>query len=141
MMLERPANGKSVAEHVQGLHQSRTAVLERYEQASANDDNHRVMTHIIGIERWIQSRIRVALGEALRDDEYDDYRPERETEWADLQTLFEETRADGIQLAENLDDSMLQQRIRHNMFGEMTLGGWLQYMDVHSDFESKRLKA
>lgn len=139
LLFERPASGKSLTKHTQELHKTRDVMLERYQQADDTADNHRVMTHVIGIERWAQSRIRVVLGEALRDDEYDDYRPAQETTWDELQAMLEDTRAKSIQLADSLEPAMLSQRVPHNAFGQMTIGAWLYYIYGHGNLETKRL--
>lgn len=50
LMLERPAQHKSPADFAQALETSGTALLLRLQNAAQTPQNHKVFTHIIGIE-------------------------------------------------------------------------------------------
>lgn len=140
LIAERPASGKSFADHIAQLERGRDAVVQRHAQAASSDQNHDLMTHAIGIERWSQARLRVALGDALPDDEYDAYRPPRDTAWDDLKALFETTRAETLAIVQQLPPDALSQKVTHNSFGAMTIGGWLQYIYAHANLETNRMK-
>jgi hypothetical protein len=140
-MIDRPARKKSAQDLISSLDEGRDALLTRYDAAQDNDANHKVMTHIIGIERWGQTRLRQALGEPPGEVEYDTYRPPQDTPWGDLRPLFEETRAETIRLAGDLDTAgKLDAVVPHNTFGDFSIRGWLSYLASHSNLESKRLK-
>ena len=99
-----------------------------------------MLTHLIGIERWGQQRLRVALGEPLALDEYDPYRPEGE-DWAGLQQCFQRTRQETISLSKSLRMARLDvgTRICHNQFGEISLLGWIFYLNFHAKLESLKI--
>lgn len=111
----------------------------QYARLPDGDFNRRVLNHVIGIERWGQRRLKVALGEPFVTEEYDGYRPPRETGWTDLQALFAETRAATVALARQLDDKA-DVKILHNGWGELTVRGWLNYLHVHASLESRKMK-
>ncbi|HEX2618899.1 MAG TPA: DinB family protein, partial [Phototrophicaceae bacterium] len=115
-------------------------IVKRIASMPENKRNHSVITHIIGIEKWSQRRIRVALGEPFVDEEYTGYRPAKNTGWVELIPLFEATRRETIALVNQLDPSMLKQRVLHNGYGNITIGAWLRYVDVHSSFECRKLR-
>jgi hypothetical protein len=139
-LLERPARGKTPAQFRVDLEKSAPKIVQRMAKAPQTPRNHSVITHIIGIEKWCQRRIRVALGEPFVDEEYNVYRPLRETTWADLIPLFEATRKETIMLVNQLTPVMLKERVFHNGYGNITIGGWLRYVDMHSALESRKLR-
>ena len=100
------------------------------------------MSHIIGIERWGNSRLKVALGEPLMMDEYNNYRPAREATWHELKEELGKTRAQTVQLLGELESSNVDvsKTIAHNQHGDLSIKGWVRYINMHADFESKRLK-
>ena len=93
------------------------------------------LRHIIGIEKWGQSRLRVALGEPFVFDEYDDYRPSNGLSWNELQDEFAQTRAETLALISEIrdNDSYHSYRILHNEFGELSVDSWLFYLRIHAD--------
>lgn len=102
--------------------------------------NRRVLSHLIGIERWGRRRLLVALGEPLINDEYDGYRPRRERTWEELKDTFVQTRRDTVSVAEQLTAVPAQMRIPHNQFGELTVKDWLFYLRVHADGELQKMR-
>lgn len=99
------------------------------------------LRHIIGIERWGQRRLQVALGEPFVQDEYDHYQPAA----MDMTTVREEfrtTRQATVTLAQKLAAAGVAEQvtIRHNQFGPITIRGWLNYLNTHANFESKRIR-
>jgi hypothetical protein len=140
LIIERPAKNKSVQEFVQGLEKNRDAILARIRKVPNTPRNHSVITHIIGIERWAQRRIKCALGEAFVKDEYNPYRPPKDVAWDALPKLFEDTRRETIALVQKLSPTALNTRVNHNTFGDISVRGWLNYIQIHGDGESKKLR-
>lgn len=110
----------------------------------ATDDselNRRLISHIVGIERWGSQRLRSALGEPLVIDEYDGYRPPRESPLPALQADFASTRSDTVALARQLGAARVEAvRIPHNQFGDLSVRSWLGYLNLHASREAKKLK-
>ncbi|MEM9950432.1 MAG: hypothetical protein AAF846_02435 [Chloroflexota bacterium] len=113
------------------------------QSATQNKVNHQTTTHIIGMERWIQSRIKVALGSPYIQEEYDNYRPPQNASWEQLEQEFIATRELSCELcdqliAENIDKSL---KVNHNQFGNITIGAWLEYLNFHSKTHAKSIKS
>lgn len=142
MMFERPAQKLTLDQLGSLLEQSGSDLMDRFAAAPATDANGDQLRHIIGIERWGQSRLRVALGDALQDDDYDAYRPADDLDWDALQEMFRVTRADTLALAHALDRAGLDTTVTvpHNQYGKLTVYAWLRYLDVHSKLEGQRIK-
>ena len=142
MMFERPARKMSYDDYATALKKNGDAVANRIENGANADKAHSVATHFIGIEKWAQSRLRVALGEPFKADEYDAYRPAKELDYAELLPIFRETRAESIALAQQLaaQNVPTSTRVKHNQFGDFSTRAWLHYIMSHGDFESKRLE-
>ncbi|MBK9051377.1 MAG: DinB family protein [Chloroflexi bacterium] len=141
LFLEWPARRHTVRQMAQTLERSGIALSQRFAQLADNERNRQVLNHIIGIERWGQSRLRVALGDAFVPDEYNGYRPARESDWPTLKQQFTETRAQTTALAHELDKAgVTKRKIRHNMYGEISVKGWLRYLNVHANLESKKMR-
>ena len=133
---ELPVQGRSVQDLVGHFQGSKTAILEHAQKVGDSEYNRRVLSHIIGIERWGQSRLRVFLGEPLVLDEYNAYRPAREATWPVLLQGFADTRDETIRLAQQLaSDSLAVPTVLHNQFGPLTAKGWLQYLSAHASRE------
>lgn len=141
MMFERPARKHDYADFARVLQEKGEAVESRIVDGDGGEKHHRVVTHIIGIEKWAQSRLRVALGEPYKQEEYDVYRPAKDKAWDELLPLFRSTRADSVALAERLAAKNVSKKVKvqHNQFGDFSVGAWLQYIAGHADFESKRI--
>ena len=134
-VLDLMVRGKDLDQLVEELRESGEKIYQTVENKEGTEHNHNTFTHIIGIERWGQSRLKVALGERLEMDEYDGYRPGKERPWADLRQDFVETRQQTIGLARRLGDPAVDQAlvIPHNQFGDLSLHGWLHYLRYHAD--------
>ena len=139
---ERGARSKSFKELMQSLQKAGDEIIERIQYAEEKAENRDKLSHIIGIERWGQRRLKGFLGDPAPDEEYDSYRPERGTSLKDLITMFKETRQETIDLADQMDKHgvMSHETVAHNTFGEMSARGWLNYLQVHASLESKRIK-
>ncbi|SEJ92368.1 DinB superfamily protein [Deinococcus reticulitermitis] len=143
-VLEKPAGRSSFTDLSQGLERSGNFLAQRAERAADTPENRDLLAHIIGIERWGQNRLQVALGqrEFVRD-EYHPYRPPEGSTLAQLQVALSQTRSRTVDLARQLharpphDDFVVE----HNGLGPLTAKGWLRYLTQHADLESRKLKS
>ena len=142
VLFERPTKKKSFTELAKVANAKGDSITAKCEKAQDSEKNRKTLNHIIGIERWCQSRLTVALGDAFVQDEYDGYRPAREASWTELKQLFAETRAETVAIAQRLGEAGVsaETTIHHNDFGEMTPKAWLRYLTFHGNTESMRLK-
>jgi hypothetical protein len=141
--MERGAKGKNYADLIQNLESSAAATEARFRQAADTPANRGQAAHVIGIEKWGQHRLRVALGEPFVPDEYDGYAPSTSLSMAELGQLFAETRTETLDLARRLQSQgvQLDHKVKHNDMGEITLGAWFGYIAGHGGMEAKRLKS
>lgn len=142
LLLERPARRWTMSAWGEKLSADGESISQKLNKKPDSEQNRRVLSHIIGIERWGQSRLRVGLGEPFKEEEYNVYRPSRNRSWEQLKTEFLITRRKTVALAGELDNQQIDQflRVKHNRYGNITLGAWLRYLDMHANLESKRLK-
>jgi hypothetical protein len=141
LLLERPVSGLSLEEMAETLELNGRKLERQFAATADTAKNRSVVSHIAGIERWGQSRLQVALGEPLSMDEYDDYRPAREANWASLQDAFQETRQQTVALARRLAAANVDAvQVPHNQFGPLSMRGWLRYLDIHANLEAKKLR-
>lgn len=142
LLLERPVRAKRLTELAQELEASGRKIESHFAKVGDSEWNRRVLSHIIGIERWGQRRLRVMQGESLIKDEYNGYRPARDASWAQLQANFQTTRGETIVLAKALSQANVSDAVRvlHNQYGELTARGWLHYLDIHALGESKKMR-
>ena len=141
LLLEQPLKNKDMAEIAQELDLAGSRLIRTFTDAKDNPDNRRLLSHIVGMERWGQSRLRVALGEPLTLDEYDDYRPPRESTWSALQDAFSETRQLTVAVVRQLGQANVADvKVPHNQFGPLSVRSWLRYLDLHANLEAKKLK-
>jgi hypothetical protein len=139
--LEWPVRDLSLAEMAEKLDVSGGRLQRTFAAAQDSPQNCRLLSHIVGIERWGQSRLRVALGAALARDEYDGYRPPRAATWAELQDAFSDTRQETVALARQLAQlDLAEVTVPHNQFGGLTVRSWLRYLDMHASWEAKKLR-
>lgn len=137
LLLDFPVRRQSLDDLAARLEESGKSILRRCAALPATPFNHKLLSHIIGIERWGQRRLQTALGAELILDEYDGYRPAPETSWQALQAEFEATRRDTLALAQNLSQvDSPDLRIPHNAYGPMRLRAWLVYLDLHASIET-----
>lgn len=142
LVLERPLKDKALAEIAKDLDLAGGRLRQTFAAAKDTPDNRRLLSHIVGIERWGQSRLRAALGEPLTMDEYDDYRPPPEATWKALQEAFASTRQQTVALAQAMEDAHIGEvKIPHNQFGPLSSRSWLRYLDMHANLEAKKLKS
>lgn len=137
LVLERPGQDKDYTEHARLLEEAGRTVLNRLESKEHSDFNHRVLTHIIGIEKWGQSRLRVFLGAPLKDEEYLVYRPARDVPWAELVERFRATRVETLSIVGELQQARIgpDDKVRHNQYGPLSAKAWLAYLRTHASRE------
>ena len=139
--LERPFKTLSAEQMAQRLELAGRTLERTFAAAKASESNRQLLNHIAGIERWGQSRLRVVLGEPLLMDEYDGYRPPRESSWTELQDAFHSVRQQTVALASQLGPAVeAGLRVPHNQFGSLTVRSWLRYLDMHANLEAKKLR-
>jgi hypothetical protein len=142
LIIERPAAKKTLAAWGEQLDTKGEIFLQRLAKLPHRDNNREMLSHIIGIEKWGQSRLKVALGEPFKHETSDGYRPPKNHSWEMLKAEFKATRRSTVALAQKLDTSRVDHslRIKHDQYGELSLAGWLRYLDMHANSEGKRLK-
>lgn len=141
LLLVRPGRKRSYTEWAQKLGQDGETILQRLAPKQTPKASATVR-HMIGIERWGQRRLRVALGEPVIHDEYDGYQPEAAADWATLLETFRTTRQETVRLTQQLATSpgSDQVLVPHNQFGPLPVRAWLRYLDTHANFESRRIR-
>ena len=99
--------------------------------------NREAVAHCVGIERWGQRRLRVAHGEPFVLDAYHGYRPDTADGIEALRAAMAETRAATVALARELAAAGVDPgtTVRHNDLGDLTLAGWLAYLEQHASRE------
>ena len=104
--------------------QKHEEVAKRLLIASDTPRNREVANHIVGIERWGQKRLQVALGKPPLVDSYRGYRLPEGADIEALRRAFTNTRRGTVELARELSftDSKSQTKVRHNDLGELSVG-------------------
>lgn len=141
--VEWPARWASYSGLRQGLEASREHILARIGESTIDYSNLEQLRHIIGIEKWGQRRLRVALGEPLLRDNHRDHIPFflGQSGWVQLITEFKATREETILLLGVLEKARVDSvRIPHNNLGSLSVKGWLRYLLLHAEFESRKLR-
>lgn len=142
LFFEKPANKKSYGELVQNLETNGTAIGEKTNGLMDGEFVRETMIHIIGIERWAQKRLKVFLGDAFIDEEYDKYRPDAAISIEDLRKIFLAERNETVKLAREIDARRIpdETKVNHNMFQDFSAKAWLHYLAGHAAQEAKALK-
>jgi hypothetical protein len=142
LLIENIAKGTTAEQLSQRLQSDGTALTEQFGKAADTIANRKQIGHIIGIERWGQSRIRTLLGSPLRLDEYDGYRPDPAADMASIRAEWAHTRAATLELINQLTQAGIDfgAKAEHNDFGPMSVRGWLTYLNIHSIMEGKRVR-
>jgi hypothetical protein len=138
--LERPK--RSLGQLAARLQASGDAIDARLRALPDSARNRQVLSHVIGIERWGQSRLKTALGAPLLMDEYNSYRPQHDCEWADLKSAFHTTRQETLGLTRQIEAAPppVDFKAPHNQFGPLSVAGWLRYLEMHANGEIKKMK-
>ena len=140
-LLRRPTKHIPFAELIETCQQKGIELEQAYVDKLDNEKNKRIMSHIIGIEKWGQRRLQVALGEPLLANEYLDYRPARAVPFPELCEQFPAVRAATITLANQIAQTdAVHHKVPHNQFGDLDGKAWLHYLTIHADRESQALE-
>lgn len=140
IFIERPAQRLSFADFRNRLQGTAQAIQARAKAAKNWDQADPVLRHIIGIERWGQGRLEVALGKPFLMDRYQDHYPHQTLSPEGLRQLFIETRKQTLNLLDELEKTPHSEKILHNGMGPLSVKGWLQYLVTHADLESRRIR-
>lgn len=141
-VLEQPVQRRSYDQLIAALETAGQGIVAHISGKPDTARNRGTLQHIIGIERWGQRRLQSALGAPQLDDEYDAYRPVGDDTLAQLGESFQTTRRESIALARQLQSQGVAKdaAVRHNQFGEISVGAWLRYLALHAGIESKRIR-
>ena len=142
LILERPAARQSISAWADALAASGAKLKARMAAIADTPANRRQLRHIIGLERWGQRRMRVALGEPFINDEMDGYQPPADLNLAELIDVFLNTRDETVQIARRCaaDPRAETALVKHNQLGPLSIRGWLRYLDMHASLEARRLR-
>ncbi|NLG09001.1 MAG: DinB family protein [Deinococcales bacterium] len=140
--VRRRARGRSLEELIRSLEEFGARLDERIARAADTPGNREAVDHWVGIERWSQSRLRVARGAAFQLDAYHGYREPDGASLDHLRQAMRATRAATVALAremqrEGFDPALT---VRHNDLGELTVLEWFAYIDDHTRREVIRLR-
>ncbi len=138
--VERQARRAGLAELTDRLEANGRTLAQRFAAQSDGDGVRETLRHVVGIERWGQRRLRVALGEAPEPGGHRPYRPPDEAGLDALRVAFATTRSDTVALARALarEEPAPDLRIAHDDLGPMSVGAWLAYLDGHALMETRR---
>jgi hypothetical protein len=139
-LTERRARGQTAEQLIERLVESGQTVAERMARAADTPGNREAAAHIIGIERWSARRLRTALGDVATRDEYDGYRPSTDLTMAELAEAFAAAREQTTALAQQAANLPPSVTARHNDLGDLSVKGWLFYIENHAWRESIRIR-
>lgn len=147
LFVERPGAKKTVQQWTTQLEDDARAIEARARSAKNQQKAQIVLRHISGIERWGQRRLSVFLGEPLLIDEYDNYQPAKDLTTEQQVAEFRKTRAQTIEIVRKIAStptndaaSTDESKVLHNQFGPISLRGWLRYLNMHANLESKKIR-
>jgi hypothetical protein len=138
---ERNAKGDNYEDLIERLDKNEVKCLPRFANAADTITNRARAAHIIGIERWGQSRLRTLLGEPLVMDEYDGYAPSTDLTTSELAAEFTRTRAVTKAIVKEHQENgvSLSKTAKHNELGDISARAWIAYITNHTDRESRVL--
>lgn len=132
--IERQAQTMSLDELKRWLQESGERISDKFARASNNRLNQEAAKHVIGIERWGQRRLCVLLGEPPIQDEYNSYRPDDLNDIKALCDAFKGTRAETLTVIDRLKAAGVapDRTTFHNQYGDLSVRGWLRYLNDHA---------
>ena len=140
-LLKRPLRDVAFIDLLEQCRVNGQQLSQALPEKADNEQNARILSHIIGIEKWGQSRLQVALGEPLRMEDYLVYRPDRSITYPELCAQFPAVRATTIALGQKmLDSDATTHKVPHNQFGDLDGKAWIYYLTIHADREATALK-
>ena len=136
---ERQAKAKGFDELAAELEASGRDLDARLDGIPDTAANREAIAHWAGIERWGQRRLQVPLGEPFVLDAYHGYRPDTEAGVQELRRALAQTRRETVALVQRLKEAGVDPAttVRHNDLGELSVRGWLAYLEQHPRQESK----
>jgi hypothetical protein len=138
---ERFGNRMSYADAVSQLEDSGQRISAAMRTAAATPHNVSVARHIIGIERWSLVRMREYVGAMPFTEEYDHYQPDAHLGLTAIADEMDIVRAEVIALTKQLmHHDPGNTTVNHNDLGPLSARGWLYYVLLHANFESKKLR-
>ncbi len=138
-LIEGPARERSLNELKLLFYQTTEPIEGRFYK-SKTPQAEEIFRHIIGIERWGQRRLQVAFGAPLLEDVHHTYKPPEGLDKYQLLREFRNTRLQTIELTDKLKGTIMPQYIPHNDLGPLSTRGWLYYLYLHANFESRRMR-
>jgi hypothetical protein len=134
---ERRARGRDFEAAARDLERAGARIDAHLTGTPDTPANREAIAHCVGIERWGQRRLQVALGEPLDEGGHRPYRPALELGVDGLRAAMAETRAGTVALARELAAARVDPTttVHHDDLGELTLGGWLAYLEQHASRE------
>ena len=134
---ERRARQRTLDEAAHDLERSGVRIAAHLAGKPDTPANREAIAHCVGIERWGQSRVRVGLGEPHRTEGHHGYRPDPAVGVVALRAAMAETRAATVALARDLVAAGVDPAatVRHDDLGDLTLAGWLAYLEQHASRE------
>jgi hypothetical protein len=134
---ERRARQRTLDEAARDLEQAGARIDAHLAGKPDTPANREAIAHCVGIERWGQSRLRVGLGRPLVMDGHQGYRPDPTLGIEALRAAMAETRAATVALARELVAAGVDPAttVRHNDLGDLSLAGWLAYLEQHASRE------
>lgn len=145
-VVERLIEGRSakltLEELASTLQKSGEQIELKIAKARGTPANRAIVSHIVGIERWGQNRLLVLAGQPFAGDEHNGYAPSPALPWDALRESFARTRRGTVALVNilKLADVGLAGTVAHNELGELSLRGWLRYLNDHALIEGRKLR-
>ena len=142
LLIEKPGAKRTLPEWISQLENDGKTIEARVNRAKNEQKAQIVLRHITGIERWGQQRLQVFLGKAFVRDEFDGYQPATNLSTQQQVAEFNKTRAETIAIVRKIAAANLNSNktVEHNQIGQLTLRGWLRYLDIHANLESKKIR-
>ncbi|MFO8151501.1 MAG: hypothetical protein R6T93_14570 [Trueperaceae bacterium] len=142
VFVERPAHRAGAERLSERLEASMARLGARYAAAADEAKAAETLRHVIGIERWGQRRLKVALGEAAYErDEHHGYKPPDDLPLDALVDELRVTRAETVALGRRVAaEGRSGVAVEHNGIGPLSAAGWLRYLRQHGDLESWRVR-
>ena len=140
-LLKRPIAGLEFIDVLEQCREMGHQLAQALPEKADSEQNARILSHIIGIEKWGQNRLQVALGKPLVADDYLAYRPDRAITFPELCEQFPTVRSTTIALGQKiLENGATAHKVPHNQFGDLDCKSWIRYLTIHADREGTALK-
>lgn len=139
LVFDTPAMWSGIDRLIKRLEISGQSLEKHLAKVSGRAANCEILVHMLRIERFGQRRLCVALGEPLCDDQ-DDTLPLARN-WPLLVDAFKCARKETISLGKSIRMARIDPmtRIPHQQYGDISLLGWLYYLNLHAVVESIRI--